>query len=142
MKIKNELKQFKIIYQNIRGMKSKVNSLTELVEDQKPRTVCLVDTHLEKEEEVAIPGYETIYRNDKTTNIGGILVAVKDNIKTVTMQTHKQEQVGERLRILTDNKKTILKLGVIYPPQENTTPNKELKKMYQETKDQIEQARQ
>ena len=142
MKIKNELKQFKIIYQNIRGMKSKVNSLTELVEDQKPRTVCLVDTHLEKEEEVAIPGYETIYRNDKTTNIGGILVAVKENIKTVTMQTHKQEQVGERLRILTDNKKTILKLGVIYPPQENTTPNKELKKMYQETKDQIEQARQ
>ena len=58
------------------------------------------------------------------------------------METHKQEQVGERLRILTDNKKTKLKLGVIYPPQENTTPNKELKKMYQETKDQIEQARQ
>ena len=46
------------------------------------------------------------------------------------------------MRILTDNKKTKLKLGVIYPPQENTTPNKELKKMYQETKDQIEQARQ
>ena len=142
MKIKNELKQFKIIYQNIRGMKSKANSLTELVEDQKPRIVCLVEIHLEKEEEVAIPGYETIYRNDETTNSGGILVAVKDNIKTVTMQTHKQEQVGEGLRILTDNKKTKLKLGVIYPPQENTTPNKELKKVYQETKDQIEQARQ
>ena len=142
MKIKNELKQFKIIYQNIRGMKSKANSLTELVEDQKPRIVCLVERHLEKEEEVAIPGYETIYRDDETTNSGGILVAVKDNIKTVTMQTHKQEQVGEGLRILTDNKKTKLKLGVIYPPQENTTPNKELKKVYQETKDQIEQARQ
>ena len=141
MKIKNELKQFKLIYQNIRGMKSKVNSLREMVEDQKPRIVCLVETHLEKEEEVAIPGYETIYRNDKTTNSGGILVAVKDNIKTVTMQTHKQEQVGEGLRILTDNKKTNLKLGIIYAPQQNTTLNKELKKMYQETKDQIEQAR-
>ena len=43
--------------------------------------------------------------------------------------------------ILVDNKKTKLKLGVIYAPQENTTPNKELKKMCQEIKDQIEQER-
>ena len=34
--------------------------------------------------------------------------------------------------ILIENKKTKLKLGVIYAPQENATPNKELKKMYQE----------
>ena len=44
--------------------------------------------------------------------------------------------------MLIDNKKTKLKLGVIYVPQENTTPNEELKKMYQEIEDQIEQARQ
>ena len=136
-KIKNELKQFKIIYQNIRGIKSKVDSLAEMVEDQKHAIVCLVE-----KEEVAIPDYETIYRYDKSANSGGILVAVKNNIKTVTMQTHKQEQVGEGLWILTDNKKTKLKLGVIYVPQENTTPNKELKKMYQEIKDRIEQTRQ
>ena len=67
-------------------MKSKVDSLTELVEDQKPTIFCFVETHLEKEEEeVAIAGYETIYRNDKAANSGRILVAVKDNIKTVTM---------------------------------------------------------
>ena len=136
-KIKNELKQFKIIYQNIRGIKSKVDSLAEMVEDQKHAIVCLVE-----KEEVAIPDYETIYRYDKSANSGGILVAVKNNIKTVTMQTHKQEQVEEGLWILTDNKKTKLKLGVIYVPQENTTPNKELKKTYQEIKDRIEQARQ
>ena len=137
------MKQFKIICQNIRGMKSKLDSLTELVEDQKPTIACLVETYLEKEEEeVAIPGYETIYRNYETTNSEGILVAVKDNIKTVTMQTHKQEQVGEGLWILIDNKKTKLKLGVIYAPQENTRPNRELKKMYEEIKDQIEQTTQ
>ena len=44
--------------------------------------------------------------------------------------------------ILIDNKKTKLKLGVIYAPQENATANKELKKMYQEIKDQLEQAKQ
>ena len=70
-------------------MKPKVDSLTELVEDKEPTIVCLVETHLQKEEEVAIPGYETIYRNDKTANSGEILVAVKDNIKTMNMQTRK-----------------------------------------------------
>ena len=108
-----------------------------MVEDQKHAIACLVE-----KEEVAIPGYETICRYDKSANSGGILVAVKNNIKTVTMQTHKQEQVGEGLSILIDNKKTKLKLGVIYVLQENTTPNKELKKTYQEIKDRIEQARQ
>ena len=83
------MKQFTIVYQNIRGMKSKVDSLTELVEDKEPTIVCLVETHLQKEEEVAIPGYETIYRNDKTANSGEILVAVKGNIKTMNMQTRK-----------------------------------------------------
>ena len=58
------------------------------------------------------------------------------------MPTCKQEQVGEGLWILIDNKKTKLEFEVIYAPQENTTPNKELKKMFQEIKDQIEQTRQ
>ena len=103
------------------------------MEDQNPTIVCLVETHLEKEE-VIKPGYETIYRNDKTVNSGVILVAVKGNIKTVTMQTHKQEQVGEVLWILIDHKNTKLKLSAIYALQENRTRNKELKKMYQEIK--------
>ena len=122
-------------------MKSEVDSLTELAEDQKPTIFCLVETHLENEE-VAILGWETIYRNDKTANNGGILVAIKDNIKAMTMRIHKKDQVGQGLWILIENKNTRLKLGVIYTPQENTTPNKELKKMYGEKKNQIEQTRQ
>ena len=59
------------------------------MENKKPTIVCLVETHFQKEEKVAIPVYETIYRNDKTANSGEILVAVKGNIKTVTMQTRK-----------------------------------------------------
>ena len=50
-------------------MKSKLDSLTELVEDQKPTIACQVETYLEKEEEVAIPGYETIYRNYKQQTV-------------------------------------------------------------------------
>ena len=45
---------------------------------------------LQEEEEIRIPGYETIYRNDKTSNSGGIIITVKDTVKTITMQV-KQE---------------------------------------------------
>ena len=85
-KIKNALPKFTIVYQNIRGLKSKVDSVQELVDDCQPNLLCLVETHMQEEEKITIPGYETIYRNDKTSNSGGIMIAVTDTMKTITMQ--------------------------------------------------------
>ena len=65
-KIKNALRKFTIVYQNIRGLKSKVDSVQELVDDCQPNLLCLVEIHMQEQEEITIPGYETIYRNDKT----------------------------------------------------------------------------
>ena len=85
-KIKNALRKFTIVYQNIRWLKSKVNSVQELVNDCQPNLLCLVEIHMQEEEEITTPGYETIYRNDKTSNSGGIMIAVTDTMKTITMQ--------------------------------------------------------
>ena len=41
---------------------------------------------MQEEEEIKTPGYETIYRNDKTSNSGGIMIVVTDTMKTITMQ--------------------------------------------------------
>ena len=48
-RIKNVPKHFKIFYQNIRGIISKVDSLTETVDDTNPTIICLVETHMLKE---------------------------------------------------------------------------------------------
>ena len=101
-KIKNALRKFTIVYQNIRGLKSKVDSVQELVDDCQPNLLCLVETHMQEEEEITIPGYETIYRNDKISNSGGILIAVKDTLKTITMQVKQETEVGQ---ILLNNQK-------------------------------------
>ena len=85
-RIKNALKHFTIFYQNIRGIKSKVDSLTETVDYTNPTIICLVETHMVKEVEITIPGYETVFREDRTNNSGGIMIAVKGNIKTISMQ--------------------------------------------------------
>ena len=91
-KIKNALRKFTIVYQNIRGLKSKVDSVQELVDDCQPNLLCLVEIHMQEKQEIKITGYETIYRNDKTSNSGGLLIAVKDTLKTITMQVKEKTE--------------------------------------------------
>ena len=51
-KIRDALQKFTIIYQNIKGLKSKVDSVQELVDDCHPHLMCLVETHMQEEEEL------------------------------------------------------------------------------------------
>ena len=44
----------------------------------------LVETHLQKEEEIRIPEYFQIFRNARSRNNGGIMLALMENIRTVT----------------------------------------------------------
>ena len=41
----------------------KIDALYEVIDDYKPNLTCLVETHLTREEQIAIPGYR-LYRND------------------------------------------------------------------------------
>ena len=132
---------FKLYYQNVRGIKSKIDSLIELVDDFDPTIICLVETHLLKEEEIKIEGYSTIFRNDNTVNSGGILIAVKDNIKTVTLEVEQEQEVGQSIWVVINNNKSIIRIGTIYGPQENKTKNSDLKIMYKNIAKQIHKAK-
>ena len=46
--IKNALKNFKIYYQNVRGLKSKLDSLQEMIDYYQPSLVCIVETYMQK----------------------------------------------------------------------------------------------
>ena len=111
-----------MFYQNIRGIKSKIDSLTETVDDTNPTVICLVETHMLKEKEITIPG-ETIFREDTTNSCGGIMIAVKDSIKTISMQIQHEKSIRQALWVQLHNQKINLKVGVIYAPQENIEYN-------------------
>ena len=100
-KIKSTLKDFKIFYQNARDLKSKIDALDEAIDDYKPNLICLVETHLTKEEEIGIPGYR-IHRNNDTKN-RGILIAVRNSIKTISVEVRRYDEVGQTLWILLNN---------------------------------------
>ena len=80
-KIKNALTNFNVFYQNVRGLKSKLDSTMETFSDYQPTLICLVEAQLQKEEEIWKPGYSQIFCNVRSRNSGGIMLAVKENIR-------------------------------------------------------------
>ena len=88
-------------------------------------------THLKKEEQMEVPGYR-IYRKDGTKDNKGILVAVRNNIniKTISVDVSGYDEVGQTLLTLLNKQKRKIRIGAIYGPQENMTPNNEVKLLY------------
>ena len=86
------------------GLKSKIDVFDEEIDDYKPNLICLVETHLVKEEQIGIPGYR-IYRNYDPKNSKEILIAVRKSIKTISVEVSRYDEVGQTLWILLNNQK-------------------------------------
>ena len=122
-KIYNALQTFRILHVNISGLKSKVNSLADIIAEKYPSVICLVETHLAKEDTISIEGYDLIFRNDSTSDSGGILIACENRLRSITVQVDEYSEVGQTLFIKLDNRRVQLRIGTIYAPQESRTPN-------------------
>ena len=55
------------------------------------------------------------------------MLAVKENIKTITVEVAQEKEIGQSLQILLDNNRSNIRIGVIYAPKQNVTSNNELK---------------
>ena len=123
------------MYLNIRGLKSKFESLLDKIDEVEPTIVCITETHLLKTEKVEIEGYK-VYRNDRDNYGGGLLVGVKDPLGNICTIVKKSSQ-NEALWIVIDNTKVKLRIGIIYAPQESRTSKDDLKEMYSDINEQI-----
>ena len=108
-----------------------------MIDDYQSSLICIVETHMQKEEEIQIPGYSLVYCNHRSANSEGILIGVRDNIKNISLELKQENNVGQSLWILVRNTKKKIRVGVIYAQQENVTPNNQLKIMYEDIREQI-----
>ena len=97
-------------YQNVRALKSKLDSPQEMIDDYQPALVCIVETNMQKEEEIQIPGYSLVYRNDRSAYSGGTLISmlylgVRYNIENISLELTQENKVGKSLWILLTNTK-------------------------------------
>ena len=73
-------------------MKSKVQSVQQILNEKKPAILALAETKLNKGEKVHLDGYK-IKRVDRTKdNGGGVLIAYKECIKNI--HTTKKEKTN------------------------------------------------
>ena len=69
--IRNSFKNLKLLlHVNIRGLKSKTDSLANIIEEVDPSIICLVETHLDEAEGVQLEGFNLIFRSDKSSDSG------------------------------------------------------------------------
>ena len=97
-------KNFKIFYVNTRGIKTKLDSLVRIVTELSPQVICLTETMLGEKEKVEIDGY-TPFHNSNKSGQGGIIIAVKNDLKDVTIETERTLEDYQSLWVKVDTKK-------------------------------------
>ena len=135
------MKKCTVWYQNMRGVKSKFDSLLEKVEEYEPAILCLTETHLLEKETFEIDGYNTELRNDRDNFGGGIVIAVSKKIEHICTIVEKGKEPGETLWVVIDNGRVQIRLGVLYAPQESRTTLDEYEILYKQLNYQLEQAK-
>ena len=103
-KIKRKLEKCKVLYANVRGLKSKQLSLEEIIIEENPTIITLVETGLENKEEAKFEGYEVYHKNKTEDGEGrGILIAVKEELKNITTMIKECEKPAEQLWVRITN---------------------------------------
>ena len=92
--IKNKLRKFKVWCQNIRGIKSKIDSLRDKIDEVQPTVICLTETRLIEDEDVQVDGHYP-FRNDRNSQGGGILILVRNEIKNICTIVKKERENRE-----------------------------------------------
>ena len=88
------MKSCQFYYLNISGLKSKIESLKEIIIEEKPKVI--VETMLNAKDKVVMEGY-TIYRNDRNGDGGGVLIAIKDVLKGIMVEESNSKRKGESI---------------------------------------------
>ena len=97
------------MYLNIRGIKSKIRSLNNIVEEVQPTIICITESHLMDEEDLQIDGYKNL-RNDRNNDGGGVLIAVQKKLYNITTIVEKVKDVEESIWVVINNTRIAIRI--------------------------------
>ena len=115
---------------NIRGLKSKEKSIKEIVKEEQPTILLLMETMCQ-DDYPDIKGYikKTIRKRDDQW--GGIMFAVKEEFERNIQIKSENVEKAEMLFIQMTCGKSKMTVGLVYAPQEDETTREEMDKMYE-----------
>ena len=80
----------------IRGLKAKIELLKEMIIDEHPEIVGLVETMLNTGDAIPLGGY-TVFRNDRNSDGGAVVMAVHNDLKGLIVEECKESEEGKTL---------------------------------------------
>ena len=118
--------KWRIMYANVRGIKSKKNSLIEILHDNDPQIFLITETHLTTNIGIQIEGYKYFGRRREGKNGGGVGILVHNDVAHKTIP-HISSRAIELMWISVRRKTTgPLFIGVYYGLQESRTNKNEI----------------
>ena len=134
------MKNFKVMFDNIRGIKSKKYSLQKILNDEKPMVMCIAESHLKDGENFEIEGYKVERCDRKSSAGGGVMVIYDKQIQHMVTVVSEEDCEFEAMWMKVDNGRIAIKLGVIYMPQEDKTTVKKLQQIYKKIEKEIKKS--
>ena len=108
--IKNET--WNILYANVRGFKSKIKSINQILLEQQPHLFMITETQLRSNTGISIEGYSFYGRKREGKFSGGVAALVRNDIRS-SVAYHESERNIESLWIsIRRHNLAPLKIGV------------------------------
>ena len=105
----------------------------------KPTVICLTETHMGQEETIEITGYK-VFTNNRNRGGGGVLIGVKEELGSVTVEVKSEKATHESIWIKIDNGRVRIRMGVVYMPQESKCKVEEIEEIYKSVKEEVRKA--
>ena len=106
------------MYANLRGMKSKIPSINEVLTKKKPDIVVFLETHHVGKSFSRLPGYSKVaYNNRKKSKGGGMMIAIADNNQLNYVTTSINEE-NEMMWVIVKGNQWKFRIGIVYGKQE------------------------
>ena len=127
----------KIYFVNVNGFKSKATSIQGIINEEDPGIIGMVETKMADDEPLEIKEY-VIYRNKDG---GGTMIAIKIKYKHLISNIKKVNIREESMWMDLDASTKRYRFGVIYMPQEDKTPKKEMMEIYKRITKEVNEAK-
>ena len=98
--------------------------------------IAVTEAHIDEDYDMTIKDY-AIHKNCRNLDGGGIILAVRKELKYVAVEVKRSTEYLESLWIVLNNTKVKIRIGVVYFPQER---DQNLKEIYKIIKEQVRKA--
>ena len=109
----------RILFNNIRGLASKQDSLEEILDNRDCDIVCVSETNVHGTKKIKLKNYVSFTKNNPNKkSMGGLMTGVKDEIKHAAVKVSENSEGDEYLVVRLDHVEPPLNVINIYGQQE------------------------